>query len=185
LRPSSFGLALNSRQAVASVASSGNVRAQWSRLTLRNRLENLRALMASSCPHRLVSGAGVGAYRVSEVDTLDLTVSNPNHVVAAWSIVVFYELAGDTPRNLALFDGLDFVNVDTEQHVSISGFLVPTAGYDAKLGVVTYEGEAEYDGDSLAFNGTLLSNTNNPVDNFFNASRTILDLPVSIEGDLP
>jgi len=33
--------------------------------------------------------------------------------------------------------------------VTLTGFLVPTAGFDAKLGVITYEGDDVNSGDSL------------------------------------
>jgi len=140
----------------------------------------------------LVVAAGEGPYRVSGVDTLDLTADtgdpandNPNHAIAAWYMVVFYELDGDPSRNLSLFDGLEFTNSSNPQNVEITGFLVPNSGYDAKLGVVTFEGEAEHNGDSFSFNGTPLENALNPVDNFFNASRTYLGSAVSLTGDLP
>ncbi len=136
----------------------------------------------------LVVAAGEGPFRVSGVDTLDLTDpanGNPNHAIAAWYMVVFYELDGDPSRNLALFDGLDYTTSSDDQSAVITGFLVPNSGYDAKLGVVTFEGEAEHDGDQFFFNGTALENALNPVDNFFNASRTYLGSPVSLTGDLP
>lgn len=62
---------------------------------------------------------------------------------------------------------------------------MPNAGFDAKLGVVTYEGESSNEGDSLEFNGVALTDALNPADNFFNSSRSYLGTPVSVVGDLP
>ena len=96
-----------------------------------------------------------------------------------------------------MFDGLDNVgtldNVGamTSTKVSLSGFLVPMAGFDAKLGVLTYEGDDQFTGDALSFgkapldNSDLLSDALNPADNFFNGTRSELGKAVSVKGDLP
>jgi clumping factor A len=139
----------------------------------------------------LVRANGKGAYRVSGVDVTNLPESNQDVLFAGWALVVFYQLASEPPRNLALFDGLDAINVGGSSSVSLSGFLVPNAGFDAKLGVLAYEGDQVYDGDSLLFGqGTLtdanrLSNPLNPVDNFFNGSRTTLGVATNNAGDQP
>jgi clumping factor A len=131
----------------------------------------------------LVQAHGVGPYRISGVDS---SLANmQTEAVAAWYMVVFYELAGDPSRNLAIFDGLDYVDSSTSAAVTLSGFVVPAAAFDARLGVVAYEGEDQFTGDALSFNGMALSNAANPADNFFNASRSFLGTPVSNAGDLP
>ncbi len=128
---------------------------------------------------------GEGAYRVSEVGSVELPGYNSNDPMVAWVIVAFYALPTDPPRNLALFDGLDLVGEGDTTQVTINGFMVPNAGFDAKLGVIAYEGEQQYVGDALLFNGTAIGNATNPVDNFFNSSRSYLGSPVSLAGDLP
>lgn len=133
----------------------------------------------------LVKANGAGAYRVSNIASVNLDGLNSNDPFIGWVIVVFYSLPGDPPRNLALFDGLDLVAQGGTTQVTINGFLVPNAGFDAKLGVVAYEGENQYTGDSLTFNGTQLSNAANPADNFFNSTRSNLGNLVSNVGDLP
>jgi uncharacterized repeat protein (TIGR01451 family) len=126
-----------------------------------------------------------GAYRISDVASVNLNGLNSNDPLIGWVAVVFYSLPGDPPRNLALFDGLDLVPNGGQTQVTIDGFLVPNAGFDAKLGVVAYEGEQQLTGDQLSFNGTAVSNAANPVNNFFNSSRSYLGTPVSNVGDLP
>jgi len=133
----------------------------------------------------LLVANGEGAYRVSEIGSVELPGLNNNDTLVGWVAVVFYRLASDPPRNLALFDGLDLVPQGGQTQVTIDGFLVPNAGFDAKLGVIAYEGEQQYVGDALSFNGTLLSNAANPVANFFNSTRSNLGIPVSNAGDLP
>jgi clumping factor A len=131
----------------------------------------------------IVRAHGVGPYRVSGVDS---SLANmQTEAVAAWYMVVFYRLTGDPSRNLAIFDGLDYVDSSTTASATLSGFVAPAVGFDARLGVVAYEGEDQFTGDALSFNGMALSNAANPADNFFNASRSFLGQPVSNPGDLP
>ncbi|MDB4982068.1 MAG: cell surface repeat-containing protein, partial [Myxococcales bacterium] len=134
----------------------------------------------------LVQTNGVGQYRISGVDGMNLINLNNDTVYTGWSMVVFYSLPTDPPRNLTIFDGLDLINSNGPSvTVSLTGFLVPIAGFDAKLGVITYEGDDQLTGDALSFNGVQLSNALNPVNNFFNGTRSYLGAAVSNAGDLP
>jgi uncharacterized repeat protein (TIGR01451 family) len=137
----------------------------------------------------IVQAHGAGAYRVGGVSAIDLRNFDSSTVYAAWWMVVFYQLDSAPLRNLTVFDGLDIVQQGAGNNlvtVNLSGFLVPSAaGFDAKLAVMAYEGDDSIAGDSLAFNGTRLSNTLNPVMNFFNGTRSDAAGPVSNVGDLP
>jgi uncharacterized repeat protein (TIGR01451 family) len=144
----------------------------------------------------IVQSLGNGAYRVSGVTTTSLPDLNNSNAFVGWSLVVLYEDLTQPPRNLAIFDGLDTVSDVTPQNAVITGFLVPNAGYDAKLGLITYEGDATLTGDELRFRGfsgatpTLgtadrLSDAQNPITNFFNGTRSSLGAAVSVTGDLP
>jgi uncharacterized repeat protein (TIGR01451 family) len=131
----------------------------------------------------LVQEHGPGPYRIAGVSS---AIENAaTGAVAAWYMVVFYELPGAPSRNLAIFDSLEFVDLSTQSNATLSGFVVPAVGFDATLGVVAYEGEDQFTGDTLSFNGMDLSNAANPADNFFNATRSSLGMPVSTAGDLP
>jgi uncharacterized repeat protein (TIGR01451 family) len=139
----------------------------------------------------LVKTNGSGGYRVSGVDGLSFINLDANVNFAGWYMVVLYQDATEAPRNLAVFDGLDLVTAATDQNATLSGFLVPAAGFDAKLGVITFEGDPDATGDSLLFGKAPLNNADrltdavNPIDNFFNSSRSRLGAPVSVAGDLP
>ncbi len=133
----------------------------------------------------LVQTAGAGLFRVSDIASIELPGLDNADPIDAWSIVVFYSLPSDPSRNLALFDGLDLVAPATTVSATLSGFLVPNSGFDGKLGVIAYEGEASLPGDALSFNGVALSDAINPVANFFNSSRSRLGSAVSVTGDLP
>ncbi|HKP62755.1 MAG TPA: hypothetical protein VJV78_38730 [Polyangiales bacterium] len=133
----------------------------------------------------IVTAQGPGAYRVSDVASVPLASLNDPYGYVAWYMVIFYQRDSEPQRNLALFDGLDLVEPGGPASVTLSGFLVPGSGFDAKFGVVAFEGDATIDGDGLSFQGTQLSDALNPVDNFFNSTRSTLGAAVSIKGDLP
>lgn len=128
-----------------------------------------------------------GAYRVSQIESLDVRGVNEDVTFIAWNIVVFYHLDGEPIRNLSLFDGLERVSTGSGSTttVNLNGFSVPTTGFDAKLGVIAYEGDSEITGDQLKVNGTAISNTYNPVNNFFNRTSTNLNALAPRAGDLP
>lgn len=134
----------------------------------------------------LVRQHGAGAYRVGGVDTRDPVNLNNDTSFAGWWMAVFYELATEPPRNLALFDGLDQVRPGNPANATLSGFRVPNAGFDGKLGVIAFEGDSSLTGDQLFFNGgAALTNALNPSDDFFNGTRSDLGAAVSNAGDLP
>jgi uncharacterized repeat protein (TIGR01451 family)/uncharacterized protein (TIGR03382 family) len=150
-----------------------------------NRPGNTRWYQSTADITTLLTQNGEGAYRISEVGSVELPGFQSNDPVVAWAVVAFYSLPSDPPRNLSLFDGLDLVDEGETTQVAINGFVVPNAGFDAKLGVIAYEGEQQYVGDALSFNGTAIGNAVNPIDNFFNSSRSYLGSAVSLAGDLP
>jgi hypothetical protein len=121
----------------------------------------------------LVQTNGTGQYRISGVDGVSLINLANDTVYTAWSMVVFYSLSTDPPRNLTIFDGLDLINSQgAAVTVTLNGFLVPNAGFDAKLGAITYEGDDQLTGDALSWNGVALSDALNPANNFFNGTRS-------------
>ncbi len=131
----------------------------------------------------LIKQAGAGAYRLSDVYA-DLGADNEIGL-AGWAAVVFYELDGDTPRNLALFDGRAPVGPNVSLSSTLTGFLVPQSGFTAKLGVLAYEGDDQWDGDRFIFNGTAIGDSYSPSGNFFNSTYSNLGASGSNAGDLP
>lgn len=139
----------------------------------------------------LVRTNGEGTYRIGGVDSINPVGVSQDVLFAGWSLVVLYRLDSEPTRNLAVFDGLDGIAPNAQSAITLSGFLVPSVGFDAKLGVIAYEGDDTISGDSILFGqGTLgpanrLSNALNPVDNFFNSTRSLLGVAVNNAGDLP
>ncbi|MCC6807316.1 MAG: DUF11 domain-containing protein [Deltaproteobacteria bacterium] len=133
----------------------------------------------------IVQANGSALYRISGVASQPVRNVDDNDSFAAWVLVVFYRLDSDVHRNLALFDGTDFIQGTNQATVSISGFQVPTAGFDAKLAVVAYEGDDTLMGDRFRFRRGLiaanafadadnLSDKGAATTNFFDGSRTYL-----------
>lgn len=133
----------------------------------------------------LVQANGNGAYRVSDVNIVNWANLNNSNLFGGWWMVVLYRLDSEPLRQLTISDGHDGVSSATPQNITLSGFEVPAGIIDAKLGVVAMEGDNTGVGDSLSFNGTTLSNDQNPANNFFNSSRSYLGAVVSNVGDLP
>lgn len=151
----------------------------------------------------LVKQYGVGAYKVIGIPAMNPANQDIEVNFNAWSLVVFYENSTGPTRNLTIFDGLDEVRDKRPAEVTLNGFLVPNAGFDAKLGVIAYEGDETLSGDELYFNNyakplsdgsdpvllpgvdCLLLGSGNNCHNFFNASRTWMNNVVSVAGDLP
>jgi uncharacterized repeat protein (TIGR01451 family) len=132
---------------------------------------------------------GAGDFRVSGIDAVPL--ANPtgplDRAFSAWTLVVFYTHPGDDLRNLALFDGFESIDPGLGHgavSVSLAGFLVPE-GFSAKMTAFMYEGDRAYTGDHFTVNGTRLSNALNPVDDFFNGTRSYLGTAVSGTYDVP
>lgn len=131
---------------------------------------------------------GNGAYRVSGVTMSDpRSLASDEQDFAGWYMIVLYEDATANMRNLAVFDGLDRVSQGNSQNVTISGFNVPAAGFDAKLGIVSWESESILTGDSMFVNDFMnpLTDPQNPATNFFNGTRSFLGAAKTVVGDLP
>jgi uncharacterized repeat protein (TIGR01451 family) len=134
----------------------------------------------------IVQEQGDGAYRVGGVNIGVAANALNESLYGGWWMAVFYSDPEGTLRNLALFDGLDPVLKDTPQNTMLTGFLVPNNGFTAKLGVVAFEGDNTIKGDQFLFNGgPALTDAQNPVDNFFNGTRSTLGMATTVVGDLP
>jgi clumping factor A len=134
---------------------------------------------------------GGGVYRVSGLDAEMPESVDDELFFAAWSMVVIYEQLSAPLRHLEVWDGLDLVSTGSTCFVSMSGFEIPAVDFDAKLGVVGYEGDDYFVGDELRFGvapldaSDNLSSAVNPPDNIFNGTRSDRGAPVSNNGDLP
>ncbi len=131
-----------------------------------------------------VQANGVGAYRVSDVQSNTLVNVNDANNFVGWWLAVVYERASDPLRSIIVYDGLDPVANGLSQSTNLSGFTIPSTPA-VKLTVVAFEGDNTGVSDALAFNGTTLSDATNPANNFFNSSHSLFSSTVSAVGDLP
>ncbi|WP_009631938.1 DUF11 domain-containing protein [Synechocystis sp. PCC 7509] len=115
----------------------------------------------------LIQAGGGGTYTVGNVQ-----VGTGVDHQAGWSLVVVYRDTSQPTRNLTVFDGYAVVNTTTPNvSFTVSGFTTPPSGaVTAKIGAVAYEGDRGSTGDNLNFNGTTLTDAQNPTGNFFNSS---------------
>ena len=116
---------------------------------------------------RQVQSAGSGVYTVANVQA-----ATGEDRYAGWALVVAYEAAGEPPRNLTVFDGLQSVTQSKPAvTIPVSGFQTPLSGpVRTKLGFVAYEGDRGLTGDSATLDGKALSDRVTPANNFFDSA---------------
>jgi uncharacterized repeat protein (TIGR01451 family) len=114
-----------------------------------------------------VQRAGPGVYTVANVQA-----ATGEDRYAGWALVVAYEAAGEPPRNLTVFDGLQSVTQSKPAvTIPVSGFQTPLSGpVRTKLGFVAYEGDRGLTGDSATLDGRALSDRVTPANNFFDSA---------------
>lgn len=117
-----------------------------------------------------VRRGGSGSYTVANVQS-----ATGEDRYAGWALVVAYESAGDPPRNLTVFDGLQSVTQGKPAlTIPVSGFQTPLSGpVRTRLGFVAYEGDRGLSGDSASLDGTPLSDAVNPANNLFNSTISV------------
>jgi uncharacterized repeat protein (TIGR01451 family) len=117
-----------------------------------------------------VQNGGNGVYTTANVRSTAGTGQ-----FGGWALVVMYRDNTLPPRNLVVFDGFASVAPGATVSFNVSGFVTPIAGpVNTRLGVVAGEGDLGFTGDSFLLNGTALSDAQNPANNFFNSSISLL-----------
>ncbi|MFO0553750.1 MAG: MYXO-CTERM sorting domain-containing protein [Polyangiaceae bacterium] len=145
----------------------------------------VRYYMRSADVTGLVAAAQSGDYSVEGVPATETTTINSLNA-AGWTLVVVYRDQSAPTRNLSVFVGGSFVDENSQQDYSVSGFCAPPAGTIQGTAVVSaIEGDANLTGDqfliapSAAGPFVQLSGPNNPANNFFcsqiNDSSGVLD----------
>ncbi|APD10561.1 DUF11 domain-containing protein [Thermus brockianus] len=117
----------------------------------------------------IVQARGSGTYWVGGI--LAQTGNDGLGFYAGWALVVVYSDPNATFKNLVVYDGLASVSLGNPVTLTPSGFLTPATGtVTARVGAVAFEGDGGVPGDQLLLNGQALSDSQNPIDNFFNSS---------------
>lgn len=130
-----------------------------------------------------VAAAGNGVYTVGNVQ-----LSTGQNTFGGWSLVIAYRDDADTTRNLTVFDGYEVVRTspssDATKTITVSGMHAPPTGaVTARIGVIAYDGDRGYTGDSLDLNGQAVSDASHPADDIFNSS--VANLGTAVAGRNP
>ena len=95
-----------------------------------------------------------------------------------WGIMIVYENPALDFNSVRVYDGYQQVYSGggvTANTITLTGLNVPSAGLassEAKIGILGWEGDARYNGDSLKINNIGFSNALNPIDNPWNGTIT-------------
>lgn len=163
----------------------------WSYQARADVTAEVSAALAAPTPHTRAGG-----------EQLPVTVANVQagrgyNRHGGWTLLVVWESPTAAWRNITLFDGFDFVQVQGGQQLvvgplNLSGFQTPASGkVDAHVTVWAYEGDRGITGDYMALGGLSsscaglpkLSDAAHPVSNFFNS--TISSGGVTVGGRTP
>ena len=130
----------------------------------------------------------LGTYTVANVssgvgETSTFTPVNYTGQSAGWSLFIVYEDPTLTGKSITSFDGFSAISASENPtaDIPISGFRTVPAPTPvrANFAFATLEGDKRINGDRLILNGSSLSTTDRPANNFFNSSVTQLSaLPV-------
>jgi len=100
-----------------------------------------------------------------------------------WTIVVVYKNDLQPMRNLTVFNGLAVVSGSNNVTIPISGFLTPLSGpVTFDLGVVGYDGDRDFTGDQLLFNGVGATYVN--ISDALHNSNDVFNSTISYNGVL-
>jgi uncharacterized repeat protein (TIGR01451 family) len=137
-----------------------------------------------------VSGNGTYSFSNLTVDTSAL-YCGVSAVLSGWSLVVIYQVAAEPLRVVNVYDGFQYFR-GSAITLTPSNFRIPASGIDGKHSHITWEGDPDattsftlngYD-ENFAFNGTLLTDFYNPVDNQFNSTINTLPSTTSYGVDI-
>ena len=125
----------------------------------------------------LVKQQGAGTYTVADA-VLSKGTGGDYGNYGGWSIVVVYENPLLSFSSIRLYDGFQQIYTGggtTTTDIELTGLNVPSTpllATDAQMGIITWEGDARYNGDLLKLNNQLVSNALNPADNIMNGTIT-------------
>ena len=121
----------------------------------------------------IVAAAGNGTYFVGD---LNASLGQDGlGFYGGWALVVAYRDESQPLRRLTIFDGAANVAGSDTISTTVTGLLTPLSGsFETFLGALVWEGDEGIVGDSVALDGTVLSDALNPPDNFWNSSITRL-----------
>ncbi|MEA2389646.1 MAG: large repetitive protein, partial [Thermoleophilaceae bacterium] len=128
-----------------------------------------------------VQAGGSGSYTVGNVQA-----GTGTDRYGGWALVVAYRDANLAVNWVSVYDGFGstgFGGGNAATDVTLNGFQTPVSGtVSATLGMVSYEGELGYTGETTTLNGTNLTDALHPAGNYFNSSITKLGSHVTTKN---
>src|SRR5690554_3432215 len=120
----------------------------------------------------LVKSKGAGYYSAGGLTAATGNGGSLGHY-GGWSLIVTYEDKSKPFRRIAVYDGKmsgGGVGGGNSLTVPITGLQTPVTGaFNTYLGALVWEGDAGLTGDGIKLNGTTLSDTGGPSNNFWNS----------------
>ena len=122
-----------------------------------------------------IQTSGTGTYSVGNAPLSTGVIDNGGNY-GGWCIVIVYENPTLNYSSIRLYDGFQEVfnnGNPLTTSVTLTGLDVPSGPLttcDAKMSIVTWEGDANLTGDFLKINGNIFSNAINPPDNPWNGT---------------
>jgi uncharacterized repeat protein (TIGR01451 family) len=122
-----------------------------------------------------MQSSGTGTFSVGNAPLSVGAIDNGGNY-GGWCIVIVYENPSLNYNSIRLYDGFQQVfdnGNPLTTSVTLTGLDVPSSPLstgDAKMGAVTWEGDANLVGDFLKINGNTFSNAVNPPDNPWNGT---------------
>lgn len=130
-----------------------------------------------------ISMNGAGTYTVADIAVSTGNMGGGGGYFGGWALVVVYENQTKSFSSIRVYDG--FLQVfdggsPATQTITLTGLNVPTVpvnASDASMSVMSWEGDANLaasffnpDGDYMKVNGVKVSNSVNPIKNFWNGT---------------
>ena len=135
----------------------------------------------------LITQEGAGTYTVGNGNFSTGTGGNYG-IYGAWSIVVVYENPLLNFNSIRVIDGFQEVfnnGATTINPITITGLNIPAEGItaeEAQIGLISWEGDARFNGDFFRVNNNILSNALNQPNNFWNGTQTINGVHVTTKN---
>ncbi len=109
---------------------------------------------------------------------LSISTGNPwcgdETVLGGWSLVIIYSNNSESNRVINVYDGFEVFQNDSIT-LNPANFKVPATGINGKFAVVTWEGDPTLSGgETLSFNGTVLTDNCNGTNNQYNSTINTL-----------
>lgn len=115
---------------------------------------------------------GNGDYTLSNLDisTYEVYHKQISTNFAGWAILIVYENSNLPLNQINVYDGLQ--GVPSNLSINLTNLFV-IDNNNATAGFIAWEGDASLPTETFAINGTVISNTSNPINNVFNGTNSI------------